>query len=465
VREWPRLYNHGSKPPSYTTVRIYLKSRPEAVRTLAKEGEKVFNNKMRPFVIRDYRKLAVNEIWVSDHMRHDVFVRNDLDLPGSTPDARLRLWLTAFMDVRSRKIVGMSWCVNPSSESISSALRVAVAQFGVPREVLIDNGEDYKKISKQVPLSPELNGVMARLEMRVRRALPYEPQAKPIESFFRTLHQRFDAKLAPYYCGPSPERRPEECALIIKEHDQYLSGKIDQSPLLPASEFIAMAAMWLVSDYNSEFEHSGHGMDGRTPNEIFDELLPEASRQRCNPQELAPLFWEREKRVLREGGCVMIRKERYEPADAPSAAQLQLHNAKEIIIACDPMNLGEAIALDLDGRFLGFLRSQERTSWNLSKEELRAMMRDRARLGRVTKDYLAGLARRRELAGDSTELDVMRQRVGIVEAVPDSEQHRLPSEAIAPMRARRIAAAAAAAPDYSADVADRLRMLREEGGD
>jgi hypothetical protein len=91
------------------------------------------------------------------------------------------------------------------------------------------------------------------------------------------------------------------------------------------------------------------------------------------------------------------------------------------------MNLGEAIALDLDGRFLGFLRSQERTSWNLSKEELRAMMRDRARLGRVTKDYLAGLARRRELAGDSTELDVMRQRVGIVEAVPDPNSTRLPS--------------------------------------
>jgi hypothetical protein len=80
---------------------------------------------------------------------------------------------------------------------------------------------------------------MARLKMRVRRALPYEPQAKPIESFFRTLHKRFDAKLAPYYCGPSPERRPEECSLIIKEHDQYLAGKIEQSPLLPASEFIA----------------------------------------------------------------------------------------------------------------------------------------------------------------------------------------------------------------------------------
>jgi hypothetical protein len=55
------------------------------------------------------------------------------------------------------------------------------------------------------------------------------------------------------------------------------------------------------------------------------------------------------KRTLREGGCVEIYNARYEPADPQSAARLQLHNAKEIIIACDPMNLGEAIAFDLDG--------------------------------------------------------------------------------------------------------------------
>jgi hypothetical protein len=53
-------------------------------------------------------------------------------------------------------------------------------------------------------------------------------------------------------------------------------------------------------------------------------------------------------------------------------------------------------------------------------------MRSRAKLGRVTKDYLGGLARRRELAGDGTELDSMRQRVGIVEAVPDPEQPHFP---------------------------------------
>jgi putative transposase len=348
-REWPNLYNHGSQPPSYTTLRVYLNSLPRALRVMAREGEKAFNNNLRPFGIRDYNKLTANQLWVSDHMRHDVFVRNDLNLPGLKPDVPLRLWLTAFMDARTRKITGMAWCVNPSSESISSALRVGVSRFGIPREVLIDNGEDYKKVSKQIPLSPELNGVMARLGMKVRRALPYEPQAKPIESFFRTLHKRFDAKLAPFYCGPSPEHRPEECALVLKEHADFLKGKQPTSPLIAASEFIMHAAIWLTQDYNQHFEHSGHGMNGRTPDEVFDELLPAEQRQLPNREDLAPLFWERVKRTLREGGCVEIYNARYEPADPQSSARLQLHNAKEIIIACDPMNLGEAIAFDLAG--------------------------------------------------------------------------------------------------------------------
>jgi hypothetical protein len=81
-REWPNLYNHGSQPPSYTTLRVYLNSLPRAVRVMAREGEKAFNNNLRPFGIRDYNKLTANQLWVSDHMRHDVFVRNDLNLPG-----------------------------------------------------------------------------------------------------------------------------------------------------------------------------------------------------------------------------------------------------------------------------------------------------------------------------------------------------------------------------------------------
>jgi hypothetical protein len=66
----------------------------------------------------------------------------------------------------------------------------------------IDNGEDYKKASKQIELTPELSGFMARCGAKITRALPYQAQSKPIESWHRTLHQRFDILNVPYYAGP-----------------------------------------------------------------------------------------------------------------------------------------------------------------------------------------------------------------------------------------------------------------------
>ena len=53
------------------------------------------------------------------------------------------------------------------------------------------------------------------------------------------------------------------------------------------------------------------------------------------------------------------------------------------VVACDPANLGEAIALDLDGRFLGRLRAQKLiTRGPTSYEDIRASMRIR-QIGRA----------------------------------------------------------------------------------
>jgi DNA transposition AAA+ family ATPase len=153
-------------------------------------------------------------------------------------------------------------------------------------------------------------------------------------------------------------------------------------------------------------------MNGRTPNEVFDELLPVEKRQLPIREDLAPLFWERAKRTLREGGCVEIYNARYEPADPQSGARLQLHNATSdgSDRRLRPDEPGRSHRLRSRRPLPRLPASQERLNWNLSKEELRAHMRERAKLGRVTRDYLGGLARRRELAGDSTELDSMRER-------------------------------------------------------
>ncbi|HKD84030.1 MAG TPA: DDE-type integrase/transposase/recombinase, partial [Terriglobales bacterium] len=342
--------------------------------------------------------------------------RND-QFSGVSANAAVRPWLTAVIDMRSRKIVGTTWSASPSSHTISSALRVAIENFGIPQTLVIDNGKDYEKIGR-IDFSPECSGVLVRLGIQPHYCLPRHPQSKLIESWFGTVRKRFDC-LWPSYCGSNPTDRPEQCIEALKEHQAFLKGKRKSSPLPTASEFIATARQW-IEEYNSQHPHSGRGMKGRTPDEIFNELLLPGQRKLIESAEvLYALFWDRQRRKVSEGGCVQLYGERYEPADGESLAKLFLEIERDVIVACDPANLGEAIALDLDGRFLGRLRAQKLiTRGPVSHEDIRASMRIRRTARKAIADYVSGLSRIRARAGDRTEISHLQDRAGMQEEKP-----------------------------------------------
>ena len=84
---------------------------------------------------------------------------------------------------------------------------------------------------------------------------------------------------------------------------------------------------------------------------------------------------------------------------------------RDVIVACDPANLGEAIALDLDGRFLGRLRAQKLiTRGPVSHEDIRASMRIRRTARKAIADYVTGLSAIRTRAGDKTEVAHLQDR-------------------------------------------------------
>ena len=94
-------------------------------------------------------------------------------------------------------------------------------------------------------------------------------------------------------------------------------------------------------------------------------------------------------------GAIRVYGERYEPADGESLAKLFLEIERDVLVACDPANLGEAIALDLDGRFLGRLRAQKLiTRGPVSHEDIRASMRIRRTARKAIADYVTGLSGR-----------------------------------------------------------------------
>ncbi|MBZ5533078.1 MAG: hypothetical protein LAO20_16735 [Acidobacteriia bacterium] len=240
---------------------------------------------------------------------------------------------------------------------------------------------------------------------------PKHPQSKQIESFFKTLHQRFDVLWGSAYCGGSIATRSEFADELLKEHQRLVkAGDADNSPLPAASDFIQTAANW-IDAFNSGFKHSGRGMNGKTPQQIYDAQLPPKNRQPVNLADVAQLFWDRQKRVVSEGGCVDLFNARYQPADAESAAALMLEIKREVLVACDPLSVGEAIALTPEGKFLGNLRAQELlVHGDTPVEAIRSSLRARRQVFTATKHYLAALGNHRLLAGDVTELEALQHR-------------------------------------------------------
>jgi putative transposase len=441
-------------PPSYSTVRVYLTKLPKVLQIIARDGERQYHDRCEMFVVKKYTDRLANDIWVSDHMIHDVWTRNDI-FPDHPADAPIRPWLTAIIDYRTRKLVGFVHCATPSSDTISAALRVAISQFGPPKTFYIDNGKDYKSLGRENALSPQASGVLVRLGVESQYCQPLHPQSKHIERFFRTLHERFDRKWIPFYSGTSPKDRPEECDRMLAEHKKLMkAGNVEQSSLPLASEFIQVAAQW-VREYNAFHKHSGRGMNGQSPDEVFDAEYPVGQRRACDPRALDILLRRREVLVVREGGCIQLGGHRYEPADASSSAAMTLQIEQRVLIACDPANMGEAVAMDLDGHFLGTLQASKLMEHGpVSRDEIRASMRQRRLAKRAMKDYVGGLVARSYARGEQSEIELLRDRAGLA-AQPQRVQ-----------RTRLLAAASAipsvaAAPVGYDDVADRF--FEEEG--
>jgi len=310
---------------TYASLCNYLKRLDPATTTLAREGQKRFDADHINKILRNYEEIPPNFMWCGDHHIFDVFVK----LPdGKGGWQYKRPWLTSWLDMRSRSLMG--WCISfaPNSRTIAMALAHAISpkddpaylQCGIPSSVYIDNGKDYRAkylngeeivIGKidypdiierfaalgidpyyiDLEFDPEQNawvkkhgdkfieikgvrvgGVYARLGIGQRYATAYHPWAKPIERFHRTLVQSFSRDL-PGWCGSGHEHRPEKLTFELK------SGQM----ILTIEEFCDRFYGWVVNKYHKT-PHRGHGMDGRTPDEVFASLMP--TPQTCEPQLL-----------------------------------------------------------------------------------------------------------------------------------------------------------------------------------
>ena len=419
----PRDYGL-KRPPNYHTVRTFLAAVPSALRDRARVPLKQWDAQHGPYMVRDYTTAKVNQWWVFDHAQDDYFSYNDflpqLDrcaFPGFPQNAWLRMWITAIEDVRSRMIVGYAFCATPSSTSICSALRMAVLRTGrAPRFGLIDRGKDFLKVARaaerngrvewfeeqiQKPhFDEQASGALFRLiraqwgsQGAIVKAIGENPKAKPVEPWFKLKRLRFDSKL-PTWCDNDPRKRLDRVQPMLDAHRRWLRKEAPATPLVPASQAIAATMWWIENVYHAQHRHSGHGMNRSTPLEVFraawSEQQEKEARAKIDPRSLEEFLRDRQPRKVFNGGCIKLYNSEFEPATPEDAAVLRVWDKKDVLVACDPHALGDAVAYDPStGERLGALVSKQLLAWGESQDTIRAKKREAYRYGRAVDRILA----------------------------------------------------------------------------
>jgi putative transposase len=252
--------------PSYHAVQYRLEKEPAWLMTVGRKGPKALEQSY-PSVERDYTSLALHELWESDGRKADVVCR--------WPDGSIaRPFIIAWREVRSRLVLGVKGYLNPSADGVLAAFGMALERAGcAPDFAKIDNGREYaaKSVSggqanryrfKVMP--GEQPGIMTLVGTKAEWSKPGRGQDKPIESGWRFYADRCDKapEFQGAYCGRNPVAKPEdfdrEKAIPIALYEQKLAAVLEY--------------------FNMQHRHTGSGMDGRTPMEVYTTLSAENPR-------------------------------------------------------------------------------------------------------------------------------------------------------------------------------------------
>jgi transposase InsO family protein len=152
-----------------------LPASPNAVaRVLREAGYELVEQPTRPHPdhVRSFERAAPNQLWQTDLFTFVLKRQNR------------RVYLVAFMDDHSRFLTGYGLHGSQSTALVIEVLRAAIAGYGVPAEILTDNGTQYVTWRGKSQFTRELE----KLGVRQIVAKPKRPQTLgKIERFWGTL--------------------------------------------------------------------------------------------------------------------------------------------------------------------------------------------------------------------------------------------------------------------------------------
>ncbi|MCE5311376.1 MAG: hypothetical protein LLG20_27370, partial [Acidobacteriales bacterium] len=261
-----RLRSDAQLPEaSYETFRAWASKIPDAVKVMARDGEDKFSATQEILSFRELSQIQPLEYLVMDHRRLDLFC-----MTRTRDGWRLvRPWLTAAIDMRTRKWLGWSIVETPSSDSIASVLKRVFLDWGLPEACYWDNGKDFVcewlegrerrqgEAYRVTEFDTATRGVLETLGVRVHHAIVKRARSKIIEPNFGNT-ALFD-KNTPWWCGHKPDARPERLEQLVRQHEEWVDGRREEPSFKTIEEIAALYDDFLM-DLN-EREHTGEGME------------------------------------------------------------------------------------------------------------------------------------------------------------------------------------------------------------
>lgn len=223
-----------------------------------------------PAVFGRFEAATPNERWVGDALH------------GPRVGGR-KTYLFAFLDDRSRLLVGYRFGFAEDTVRLAAALQPALAARGVPQSVYVDNGSAF--------VDAWLLRACGKLGIRLIHSTPHRPQGRgKIERFFRTVRDQFLVEV--------PDSSVEDLAE---------QGLTQAGALL---ELNALFTAWVESVYH----HRVHSETGQTPLARWDEGWQAAGHGPAMPsaQALTQAFLWSQWRTVTKTATVSLHGNSYE---------------------------------------------------------------------------------------------------------------------------------------------------------
>jgi transposase InsO family protein len=351
--------HHGLRWTSERTCELKLNDKiPPEVQAQWREPAR-YRSKYAPYIEQDAEAYPARTVWIGDHAQLDFMVAHP------STGKPVRPWLTAWMDWRTRRIVGWCMSLNPDSSTILAALRHGLlhqreANMGGPDAVWLDNGKDYdaycfhgqtkaerqaaKKTVEQFRLDQtKAEGIFGLLNIEPHFSIPHNPNGKGrLERWFGTLHGQFD-KTFRTYCGSYHGDRPENLNDILKD-----------SRNLPAFDHARDRLSEYIAGYNAWAEHDRKDMLGWSPDAAIQAWAPD-KRVFASEDALAHCLqvWGPLKVVRKNGVSIQVGGATITYGYTNHALRMYKgRRDQKVKVAYDPWDLSAVRVYDEDGRFI-----------------------------------------------------------------------------------------------------------------